>query len=166
MQDLVTALKQTSRRGLVAATGAAAALTGISFASGMQINQASVLQTKSDKMMNATEYILFECRSEHSDLMAEREKLLDELKSRQDGISKSLSPRLKHVVEPWHLHQQKHEAWCLQRRAISLFNQTCDADYNADSETDVATNIPEHIWQGKLRSAMHLISITSDQVWW
>ena len=70
------------------------------------------------------------------------------------------------MSEPWHLYLQMSEAQKLQDRALSLFRKTCDLEDDTDSETDVANNIPEHIWQGKLRSAMHLLFVTSDQIYW
>ena len=159
MQGLLTALKQTSRHRLVAATGAVAALASVSSAVGMQINQADVLQTRSRDLTADTKIILRECSSEHPELMAEREKLLDELKTREDSISRSVSARLSHVLEPWPLKHQAHGAWYLQHQALSLFMKTCDPEYYTESETVVADNIPEHFWQGKLQTARFLLYI-------
>ena len=166
MMGLVTAVERTSLGRVVAVTAAAGASAGISFFYGVHMNKAHDLQRRTRTLAFLASIVLHDCASERPEAMAEREKLRDELRSREASTSGSRSARLKHVLEPWHLHLQMLEARKLHVRALSLFRKTCDLEDVTDSEADVADNTPEHFWQGKLRSTMHLLSITSDQIWW
>ncbi len=114
MKGLVTALKQTSRRRIVATTGAAGLLAGASFACELRGHKAYVLPTKLYRVTIAARKLLGRYRLKYSEGVVEQEKLLDELKSRKDSISKSATARLHHVVELWPLQIQDYKAWYLQ----------------------------------------------------
>ena len=110
MMGLVTALKQTSRCRVVASTGAAGLLAGASFTCGLRVHKAYVLPTELHRVTIAARKLLGRYRLKYSELLAEQEKLLDELKSRKDSISKSATARLNHVVELWPLQTQDYKA--------------------------------------------------------
>ena len=69
MKGVFTALKQTSRRRVVATTGAAGLLLGASFVCGLQVEKAYVLPKKLYRVTIAARKLLSQYRLKYSELM-------------------------------------------------------------------------------------------------
>ena len=159
MKGLVTALKQTSRRRVVAITVAAGALAGASFAFGVRVHDAHDLQKEQRRLNSGSQLILQMCVTEHRELSTEREELFTELKSGNDSIKEGLSTTLHHTMEPWILRHQMNEAWHLQWRVLQLFRKTCSPMWTAKSETDIDDESQADHWQSKALRACTLLQL-------